>query len=105
MNPKEHSFRRRILAQALSDTSIKLMDEAILANVRKFCDAMVDGQHTKATVEWSSPKNMAKWTDYLTFDIMGSVCFSHNFLLLTHERNRFLIEVLPATLNMVDIVS
>jgi hypothetical protein len=28
---------------------------------------------------WSQPRNIAEWSDYLVFDIMGDLCFGRSF--------------------------
>lgn len=53
---------------------------------------------------WGPPKNMTRWTDYLTLDIMGDLCFSRSFDMLDSVENHYILEVLPAALQGLNIV-
>ena len=48
----------------------------------------------KSIGEWSSPKYMTCWTNYLTFDIMGDLCFSRSMDMLDSPENHYMLEVL-----------
>ena len=57
----------------------------------------VEGESsTKEDRMWSLPKNMARWSSYLTFDIMGDLCFSNTFEMLEDPENHYMLDVLPA---------
>ncbi|EFX03415.1 benzoate 4-monooxygenase cytochrome p450 [Grosmannia clavigera kw1407] len=79
-----HARKRRVLSQAFSDGAIKEMERYILANIRIFCDEIgCDASHSFASSqEWSSPRNMADWCNYLAMDILGDLCFGKAFRML-----------------------
>jgi cytochrome P450 len=88
-----HARKRRVLSHAFSDTAIKVMEKYILQNMRSF----THGLGASASDEkkgWSRPQNMADWCNYLTFDIMGDLCFGKAFGMLEREENRFAIDLI-----------
>ncbi|KAL8843183.1 MAG: hypothetical protein Q9176_002136 [Flavoplaca citrina] len=95
IDPIKHGRKKRVVTQALSERSIAAMEEHILNNVRRFWRQMGSGCDVKSREGWSSPKDMTKWAGYLTFDIMGAICFSHSFEMLDKEDNRYILDVLP----------
>ena len=55
---------------------MKSAEEFILAHSDRWCDLLAERDSEN---EWSTPKNMAKWCDYLIFDILGDLCFGKSF--------------------------
>lgn len=53
---------------------------------------------------WGKAKNMSLWTAYLTFDVMGDLCFSHSFNMLESSDNHYMLKVLPAGVQGLNIV-
>lgn len=81
-----------------------------MANVRTFCSAL--GTKPGALVEksssqgqWSVAQNMADWCNYLTFDVMGDLCFGKAFEMLENNGNRHVIDLLGSAAHMHLIVS
>ena len=70
-----HARKRRTLAQAFSEKAIKSAEIFIIKHLDRWCELLVED----AGNEWSAPKNMAKWCDYLMFDILGDLCFGKSF--------------------------
>jgi cytochrome P450 len=100
---KEHGFKRRIAAKALTASAMKKMEAGIMKNVRIFCDKMLDdADHVSR--KWNSARNMSQWCGWLVNDIMGDITFHRNWSMLTNEENRDVLEVLSrgvGGLNMV----
>ncbi|KFX96737.1 hypothetical protein V490_03168 [Pseudogymnoascus sp. VKM F-3557] len=92
----QHSRKRRVLSHAFSDGAVKAMERYILQNVRAFTDGL--GASSKVVGEerkgWGLGQNMADWCNYLTFDVMGDLCFGKAFGMLEKEDNRFAIELI-----------
>lgn len=117
VDPVKHGRKKRVLTQALSENSVRAMEEHILTNVRRFCTLMSDklsiGDKAKSAIQdggskgnsWSCPKNLTRWAGYLTFDIMGDICFSHSFEMMQKEDNRFILDLLPKGVQGMNIVS
>ena len=91
------------------------MEDHALKNVRNFCGKLV-GEDTfedkgrgqleekRPFTGWGKAKNVSLWTAYLTFDIMGDLCFSHSFDMLESSKNHFMLQVLPACVQGLNIV-
>ena len=104
-----HARKRRVLSHAFSDSAIRTMEKYILGNVRTFCSrigtkpALAEKNGGKG--EWSVAQNMADWCNYLTFDVMGDLCFGKAFEMLEHEENRHVIDLIGNAAHMHLIVS
>jgi cytochrome P450 len=80
---------------------MKGMEKYILQNIRTFCDGIGrtidhrEGEKEDHNGGWSSKgQNIADWANYLTFDIMGDLCFGKAFGMLDHPTNRFAIDLI-----------
>ena len=112
---EEHGRKRRIVSQGLSDSAIQAMENHVLKNVRTFCDKMTRTatfgtndlsrcKENTSLAEWGPAKNMSLWTAYLAFDIMGDICFSYSYNMLESQVNHYMIQVLPAGVQGLNIV-
>jgi hypothetical protein len=113
---KGHGRKRRIISQGLSDEAIAAMEDHVLKHVRKFCDKLlrpvifesgISVNHVSEDLKgpWSQAKDMSRWASYLTFDIMGDLCFSNTFNMLDSSENHYMLDVLPAGVQGLNIVS
>lgn len=102
-----HARKRRVLSHAFSDTAVKNMERYILGNVRTFCSRLgtKSADKIRNPDEWSVAQNMADWSNYLTFDVMGDLCFGKAFEMLEHEENRHVIDLIGNAAHMHLIVS
>jgi len=106
IDKNEHARKRRVLSHAFSDTAIKAMDKFILNHVRSFCAQLDSGSsalsplspssnNEKEKRPWSPAKNISDLCNYLTFDIMGDLCFGNDsFGMLERPDNRFVIDLI-----------
>ncbi|EKG10371.1 hypothetical protein MPH_12470 [Macrophomina phaseolina MS6] len=85
---KEHGRRRRILAQGLSDASLRRFEPKLVELIKELCNQIGP---TKDDGQWSSTRNMADWCNYLTFDIMASLIFGLNYHALTDTAFRHVV--------------
>lgn len=85
-----HNQKRRAISQALHGTATKDIDSSMLRNIDKFCSNLTK----KGDSEWSPAVNFADVTSYLSFDIMGEVCFGRSFKMMEHEENRYILQVI-----------
>lgn len=90
-----HARKRRVLSHAFSDQAIKGMEKHVLSNIRVFTNGI------RATVgslgekkDWGAAQNISNWCNYLTFDIMGDLCFGKAFDMLEKPESRFAIDLL-----------
>lgn len=93
-----HARKRRILSQAFSDSAIKGLQPHILHVIRTFCDVLVDRSPNQITNEknknsWSSPRNMAKYANYMSYDVLGDICYGQSFDTLERDTNRFALNL------------
>ncbi|KAH6679289.1 cytochrome P450 [Halenospora varia] len=86
----EHAQKRRAISKALHGIeSKKYIEDVLLKYAEKFC-----GNIRKECGEgWSKAFNVSKVTSYMSFDIMGEVCFGKAFEMMEREENRYLLEV------------
>jgi hypothetical protein len=110
-----HARKRRVISHAFSDKAIRSMDRYILANIAQARnliasdvvqaattatqndDVDVDGGESKSKGGgWSRPRNMARWADWLTFDIMGDLVFGKAFGMLESPQNRFAVDLVSS---------
>ena len=95
-----HARKRRVLSQAFSDAAIKSMENHILAHVRQFCSNLGDKGawtnpfDTLERTQWTPAKNISDQANYMTFDVMGDLCFGKAFGMLERPDNRFAIDLI-----------
>ena len=46
-----------------------------MRNINRWLELLTEGTET----QWSDPKNMADWANYLVFDILGELCYGRSF--------------------------
>lgn len=78
------------------------MEKYILGNVRTFCSQL--SPNTSSEKGWGLPQNMADWCNYLTFDVMGDLCFGKAFEMLDHNTNHHVIDLIGNAAHMHLIV-
>ncbi|KAL8792651.1 MAG: hypothetical protein Q9195_004779 [Heterodermia aff. obscurata] len=109
IDPSLHTKKKRVISTALSENSIRDMEGLVLRYIRIFTQMIGEVDNIKTSIEqktyWSSSRNMTDWCGYLSFDIMGDICFSGGFAMLQNEENRFILKVLPEGVNALNIVS
>jgi cytochrome P450 len=100
-----HSRKRRVISHGFSDTALRGMEKYIVHNIQLFTDK-IGMQSAKAwdeahvpqkpasNGEWTQPKDMADWCNYLTFDVMGDLVFGKPFHMLSSEENHFAVDLL-----------
>ena len=93
-----HARKRRVLSQAFSDSAMRGLQPHILNVIRTFCDAIGDvstpfQSGEKNSSAWSSPKDMALWANYMSYDVLGDICYGQSFDTLERPDNRFAISM------------
>ena len=93
---KDHARRRRIMAQGVSERAQRGYEGRVMAHINQFCDAaFAAAESTEWQPEkpsWTAPMDMAKWSNYLSFDIMADVVFGAQYNLIGNERFRYVVE-------------
>lgn len=80
-----HHKMRRVLNPAFSEKSIRAAEVFIQKHVDRWNELLPDGD----TKDWSQPKNMTEWTDYLVFDILCDLCFGRSLNIKDPGENPF----------------
>jgi hypothetical protein len=86
-----HSQKRRAISQALHGSAAKDIERSMSRNIDKFCSNLAKEGNN---IQWSPALNFADVTSYLSFDIMGEVCFGRTFDMISQEENRYILQVI-----------
>ena len=73
-----HTRKRRVMNTAFSDKAMRNAEPYVHSNVDRWCDLIAENIDTNDG-DWSESLNMADWTNYLVFDILGNLCFGRSF--------------------------
>ena len=93
-----HGRKRRVLSQAFSEQALKGMEDVMLLNIRQFCSIMGGDEIDTEPRNTDSEKglvvrNMSDWFAYLTYDVMGELCFGKSFGMLIERGRRDVINL------------
>jgi cytochrome P450 len=95
-----HGRKRRVLSQAFSDHALKGMEDVMLLHIRQFCAIMAGERYGKDIVQPErgdekglAVRNLADWFGYLTYDVMGELCFGKSFDMLVDGARRRMIHL------------
>lgn len=89
VDKKTHGHRRRILAQGLSDASLRRYEPAIKTHVGRLCRQLrAPGRG------WSDAMNLGEWCSYFTFDVMTHVVFGEHYRLLEDAKHRHVVHAI-----------
>ncbi|MCJ1316869.1 hypothetical protein MMC15_002190 [Xylographa vitiligo] len=105
VDKKAHGRKRRIISQGLSDASLRGFEPTIMNHVNKLCNILASQAKpstwsagaSSSKPGWTTGQNMARWANYLTFDIMSDVVFGEAFELLEKPDNRFVPECIEGS--------
>ncbi|KAJ5263235.1 hypothetical protein N7478_010840 [Penicillium angulare] len=98
-----HGRKRRVLSQAFSDAALKGMEDVILLHVRQLCASLagysVDEKEVLHTASKGVVRNMGNWFSYLSYDVMGELCFGKSFDMLVSDGRRHMIGLVDRAAN------
>ncbi|KAK1145828.1 hypothetical protein N8T08_003774 [Aspergillus melleus] len=94
-----HGRKRRVLSQAFSDHALKSMEDVMLLHVRQLCTALGAGSEKTGAEKGGAVFNMSNWFSYLTYDVMGELCFGKSFDMLLSSSKHKLIELVDRAAN------
>lgn len=69
-NNAKHASKRRVLNHIFSENAIRSAEKFVIQHVNRWCELL--GENSE---EWSKPRDMSHWSNYLVFDILGDLCF------------------------------
>lgn len=92
-----HGRKRRVLSQAFSDNALKGMEDLMLLHVRQLCAIFAGERYGKDVKPGHDRKglaiNLSDWFGYLTYDVMGELCFGKSFDMLVDGARRGMIHL------------
>ncbi|PGG99084.1 hypothetical protein AJ80_09416 [Polytolypa hystricis UAMH7299] len=99
-----HGRKRRVLSQAFSENALKGMEDLMLSSIRQFCAIMAGDEETHKApsdrVERGHVvRNMSEWFGYLTYDVMGELCFGKSFGMLIERGKRDVVHLVDRAAN------
>ena len=65
----------------------------VLDEISTFCERMMP-YDSNDDEKWSIAMNMGRWTNYLTYDVLGSVCYGKSFHTLVEDSNRYVVDLI-----------
>lgn len=101
-----HGRKRRVLSQAFSDHALKGMEDVMLLHVRQLC-AVLSGEFPDAKIDGGKSVicNMGDLFSYLTYDVMGELCFGKSFDMLISNTRRQMVELVDRAAHRHYVVS
>ncbi|KAJ5595557.1 uncharacterized protein N7459_001765 [Penicillium hispanicum] len=94
-----HGRKRRVLSQAFSDAALKEMEDVMLLHVRQLCAILAGSGDTTPKETTGVVRNMGNWFSYLSYDVMGELCFGKSFDMLVAEGRRHMIGLVDRAAN------
>ncbi|KAJ5825239.1 Cytochrome P450 [Penicillium riverlandense] len=101
-----HGRKRRVLSQAFSDHALKGMEDVMLLHVRQLCAVLAghdggdsDGDDFDEERKGAVVRNMGDWFSYLTYDVMGELCFGKSFDMLVSRGKRHMVRLVDRAAN------
>lgn len=91
---QHHARKRRIMGQAFADSALRGFEPYVVGHVEDLVDKIGDATKLASSnssggkKSWSSPMDMASWSNWLVFDIMGDLVFGRSFNTLQKSENR-----------------
>lgn len=86
-----HGRKRRVLSQAFSDNALKGMESVMLLHIRQLCSILGGSGKGQEKETKSTVYNMADWFSYLSYDVMGELCFGKSYDMLIDGAKRRMI--------------
>lgn len=71
----KHMWRRKVLSHAFSDKAVRSAEQYIIRHVDRSCELLLQDSGNS----WSTPRNIARWSEFLVFDILTDLCFGKSF--------------------------
>jgi hypothetical protein len=90
-----HAFKRKVVAQAMTDQYLKTMQARILSHIEVFVsmlgsDTDVAGGPPVLEGTWAAPKDLSVAADWLTFDVISDLTYGKALGMLHSPETRWL---------------
>ena len=105
----EHARKRRVLSQAFSENALKGMEPLVLKNIEVFFQEvarrMKDVGQRLVGKEGKEGLDVGEMFTWLTYDVLGELCFGRAFGMLVDEGQRFVAGLIDNATHNHHIVS
>ncbi|TLD11452.1 hypothetical protein PspLS_11924 [Pyricularia sp. CBS 133598] len=95
---REHARRRRILAQGVSERTLRSYEHRIMSHILTLVKVVSDNANKSVEDQkgrrWGPSVNMSDLCSYLSFDIMADVIFDAQYNLLEEPRFRYIVDAI-----------
>jgi cytochrome P450 len=96
--PKDiHAKKRRILSYAFSEEAMRSMEQQMIDVIQTWLKALAVPE-ANGVEKLSGTKDMSAWTNYLSLDILGKLCFGESFDTITRADNRWVMAAMMHTI-------
>jgi len=68
-----------VLNAAFSDKALRSAEDVSIRHINRWCDLLADHPKSTQGPQWTEPKNMTEWSDYLILDILTELSFGESF--------------------------
>ena len=99
---QKHSFRRRVLEHAFSESALNSAETFIHHNIDIWCKRL--GEGCSKLGDWTAAKDMSDWCTYLGYDIMGDLMFGKRFNCVGSDEHRYVPQVMMESTKLIYIV-
>ena len=102
-----HGRKRRVLSQAFSEAALKGLEDVMLLHVRQLCASLASYSADEKNIPDTKGvvRNMGSWFSYLSYDVMGELCFGKSFDMLISEGRRHMVKLVDRAANRHYVVS
>lgn len=100
INKTDHARKRRVLSAAFSDNALRSMEGMVLGNIEVFTNEI-----DRISVQQKKAIDMGEMFSWLTFDVMGELCFGKSFGMLKDNTTRFVTHLIAQAAHSHYIVS
>jgi cytochrome P450 len=99
-----HQIKRKNLARCFTEQALRSLEHLMIKTIDNWIEAL-GADATAETMGWSSPKDMADWANYLTFDVLGDLCFGAPFGLINSPKYHAAPNLMLARTRFLAVVS
>ena len=106
-NKEVHARKKRVMSQAFSDQAIRGLQPHIMQVIDGWTNALadnIDAANPAKVGDWSSAKDMAPWSAYLIFDVLGELLFGESYETSLRPDNRYFLELMKFSVKFLYIV-
>lgn len=89
----QHAYRRRILSQAFSESSMRRLEPLIQERIKALC-TVIRGQVSESVDGWSSPIDMGRTSSNVAFDVMMAVSFGAQYHTIEKPQFRYVMNTI-----------